>query len=111
MGDPKPANKKFWTVSEVIEVFEIEERFLKDLEAEDIVCPICREDPPAKLFSNDDLERLRFAKSLVEDMGVNLAGVEVALRMRQSMIDMRRQFDAILEELVRQLRKRLNRNS
>jgi MerR family transcriptional regulator/heat shock protein HspR len=104
-------NKKYWTITEVVETFQIDESFLAELEEEDVICPTCREDPPAKLFSSSDLEKLRFAKNLVEDMGVNLAGVEVALRMRQSMIDMRKQFDSILEDLARQLQERFQKGS
>jgi MerR family transcriptional regulator/heat shock protein HspR len=104
-------DKKYWTVTEVIEIFHIDEGFLTELEEEDIICPTCRKDPPAKLFSPSDLENLRFAKNLVEDMGVNLAGVEVALRMRQGMLDMRRQFDAILDDLAQQLQERFQKGS
>jgi MerR family transcriptional regulator/heat shock protein HspR len=96
--------KEFWTVTEVVERFEVEVRFLEDLEEEEVVCPVYRDDPPAKLFSTRDLENLRLAKILVEDMGVNLPGVEVILRMRQNMIDMRNQFDTILEDLARHFR-------
>ena len=65
---------------------------------EDIVCPTCREGASSQLFSAGELEKLRLAKILVEEMDVNLPGVEVILRIRQNMIDMRRQFDDILEE-------------
>jgi MerR family transcriptional regulator/heat shock protein HspR len=44
-------------------------------------------------------------------MGVNLAGVEVVLRMRQNMVEMRRQFDAILEDLAREVQETLRRGS
>jgi MerR family transcriptional regulator/heat shock protein HspR len=99
--------EKLWTIREVVELFELEERFLTDLEDEEIVCPIRKKDSPRKLFSDAELEKLRIAKLLVEDMGVNLAGVEVILRMRQNMIEMRRQFDTILEELVKELQRAL----
>ncbi|MCD4718005.1 MAG: hypothetical protein K8R45_14850 [Desulfobacterales bacterium] len=89
-------NEKFWTVTDVMKIFQIDESFLTELEEEDVICPTRREDPPAKLFSSMHMEKLRFAKDLIDDMGVNLAGVEVALRMRQGMLDMRRQFDAVL---------------
>ena len=97
--------KEFWTIREVVEFFELEERFIADLEDEEIICPIRKKNSPKKLFSDAELEKLRLAKLLVEDMGVNLAGVEVILRMRQNMIEMRRQFDTILEELVKDLQK------
>jgi MerR family transcriptional regulator, heat shock protein HspR len=99
--------KEFWTISEVVEQFQVTEHFLSELEEEDIVCSICREDTPIKQFASGDLEKLRLAKILVEEMGVNLAGVEVVLQMRQSMIEMRRQFDDIFQDLARQIQEKL----
>ena len=100
-------DKEFWTVREVLELFEVEERFLEDLEEEEVLCPVCRDRPPSKLFTASELEKLRVAKILVEEMGVNLEGVEIILRMRRMMFDMRKQFDDILEDLALQLRERL----
>lgn len=97
--------KDYWTITEVIETFELDENILSELESEEIVCPVCEEGSSAKLFSAGDLETLRLTKIFIEDMGVNLPGVEVILRMRRNMIDMRRQFDAIMEELAAQLKK------
>jgi MerR family transcriptional regulator/heat shock protein HspR len=103
--------KEFWTTHEVIEIFEIDERFLSELEEEEILCPTCRDDSPAKLFSSSELEKLRLAKLLIEDMDVNLPGVDIILRMRQNMIQMRKQFDAILEELSRHFRETSEKGS
>lgn len=100
-------DKRYWTTTEVIEIFQVETRFLDDLEAEEILCPDCREHPSEKRFSETDLERLRLAKMLVEDMDVNLAGVEIILRMRQNMLDMRAQFDAILLDVADNVRRLL----
>lgn len=102
--------KEFWTITEVVEYFQIDEGFLSGLEEEQIVCPICSENPPAKLFPLSEMEKLRVAKILVEDMGVNLAGVEIILRMRQNMIDLRNQFDAILEDVARHLQETLKKD-
>jgi MerR family transcriptional regulator/heat shock protein HspR len=95
--------KELWTITEVSEVFEVKERFLIELEDEEIICAVCDGDPPTKHYTSNELEKLRLVKILTEDMGVNLAGVEVILRMRQSMIEMRRQFDSILEDLAQEL--------
>jgi MerR family transcriptional regulator/heat shock protein HspR len=54
-----------------------------------------------RLYSEDDVERLRYVKALMSDCGVNLAGVEVALKLMQSMRDMQRQ----LEEMERKVQK------
>lgn len=99
-------SKEFWTISEVTEFFQIEENFLAELEEEEIVCPTCREDSPMKLFSASELEKIRLIKILVDDMEVNLPGVEIILRMRQSMFEMRRQFDAIMEDVARHIQER-----
>ena len=101
--------KEFWAITEVVELFEIDESFLADLEEEEILCPTCQEDSPTKLFSSSELEKLRIAKILFEDMGVNLAGIEIILRMRQTMFDMRQQFDVILEDLAENLKESFRR--
>jgi MerR family transcriptional regulator/heat shock protein HspR len=94
--------KEFWTKTEVVDFFQIEEHFLVELEEEDIICPVCQDEPSERRFTPEDMESLRLAKILV-DMGVNLAGVEVILRMRQNMIEMRNQFDTILEDLAKEI--------
>ena len=97
-------DERFWRVSEVVEFFQIEERLVVDLEEEEVIHPLCREGETDKLFSADELEKVRLAKILVEEMGVNVAGVDVILRMRQNLIEMRAQFDAILEDVAERLR-------
>jgi len=103
--------KKFWNVTEVVEFFQVNETFLNDLEKEDIVCPSRRDDLSGKSFSVAEMEKIRLAKILMDEMDVNLAGVEVILQMRKSMIAMRKQFDAILEDLAREMEKNLKRLS
>jgi len=98
-------DKEFWTVTEVMEIFEVDEGFLSDLEEEEL----CRDGSPAKVFRIEELEKLNLVKALVEDMGVNLPGVEVILRMRQMMFEMRRQFDEILDDLAQEFQGRLKR--
>ncbi len=101
-------DKEFWTLTEVEEIFEVDERFLQELEQEDVLGPVCRDEPSDKVFGASELEKIRLAKILVKEMGVNLAGVEIILRMRQMMFEMREQFDDILEDFARQIRERLN---
>jgi MerR family transcriptional regulator/heat shock protein HspR len=54
-----------------------------------------------RLYSEEDVDRLRHVKVLMNDCGVNLAGVEVALRLMQQMKEMQEQ----LEELERKMEK------
>jgi MerR family transcriptional regulator/heat shock protein HspR len=97
--------KEFWTVTEVLEFFEVDEHFLAVLEEESIVCATCEDDNlPKRKFHTEDMEKLRVAKILMEEMEVNLPGVDIILRMKQNMIEMRKQFDAILEDLAKHVR-------
>jgi len=52
-----------------------------------------------RLYSEEDIHRLRYVKALMSDCGVNLAGVEVALRLMQRMREMQDQ----MEEMERKL--------
>jgi MerR family transcriptional regulator/heat shock protein HspR len=57
-----------------------------------------------RLYSEGDIALLRRVKTLVEDMGVNLAGVEVILRLMQRMNEMQNELEK-LESEVKRLRR------
>ncbi len=54
-----------------------------------------------RMYSHRDVERLRHVLRLVADLGVNLAGVDVILRMTQQIEDLQQQLIAAHAELVR----------
>ena len=54
-----------------------------------------------RLFSDRDIARLRRVKTLMDDLGVNLAGVEVVLRMAQHMTELQRQVKELESEIAR----------
>lgn len=54
-----------------------------------------------RLYSPADIERLRRIKALTEDMGVNLAGAEVALRLMGRLEHLEREVQSLTEELSR----------
>ncbi len=98
--------QEYWTLAEIVESFQIDTDFLMELESEEIICPVCCKTSGRKLVSPSEVEKLRLAKILFEEMDVNIAGIEVILQMRQNMLNMRKQFDAILEDLARRLKER-----
>jgi MerR family transcriptional regulator/heat shock protein HspR len=55
-----------------------------------------------RLYSTEDIERLRRIKTLIDDLGVNLAGVEVIMRMGERMAEMER-WMRILELEIKRL--------
>jgi len=95
--------KKYWTVTEITHSLNIDETFIVRLEEEDLIHSAPDSESSGKIFASKDVERLRLAKTLMEDMEVNLPGVEVILKMRKNMFEMREQFDKILEDLAQQL--------
>ncbi len=65
-----------------------------------------------RMYSETDIERLRQIQRLTQDMGVNLAGVEIILDLLEKMQKMQEHMEAEIErmqremeELVRQMRK------
>ena len=54
-----------------------------------------------RLYSDRDITRLRRVKTLMEDLGINLAGIEVILRMTQRMADLQRHIEGLESELKR----------
>jgi MerR family transcriptional regulator/heat shock protein HspR len=54
-----------------------------------------------RLYSNRDLERLRQVRTLMNDLGVNLAGVEVILRLTEHITEMERQMEEMELEIKR----------
>jgi len=54
-----------------------------------------------RLYSERDITLLRRAKALVDDMGVNLAGVEVILRMMQRMSELQNELAKLESEVKR----------
>jgi len=59
----------------------------------------CRSQGNIRLYSEKDIALLHRVKSLVDDMGVNLAGVEVILRMMQHMSELQNELEQLREEV------------
>ncbi len=54
-----------------------------------------------RLYSERDIAQLRRVKTLMDDLGVNLAGVEVILRMAQRITELQRHMEELESELAR----------
>lgn len=52
-----------------------------------------------RLYSENDIVRLRRVKNLMDELGVNLAGVEVVLRMSESIAELQRRIKELESEL------------
>ncbi len=54
-----------------------------------------------RLYSESEVELLRHVKSLLEDLGVNLAGVEVILRLSERLVDLQREVAELNSEILK----------
>ena len=52
-----------------------------------------------RLYSQLDIERLRRIRTLTDELGLNLAGAEVALRLMERMSEMQKDIDRLTEEM------------
>ena len=62
--------------------YEVHPQTLRLYEREGLLKP-SRTEGKTRLYSDEDLERLEFILNLTRDLGVNLAGVEVVLNLRE----------------------------
>jgi len=62
-----------------------------------------------RLYSERDIAQLRRVKTLMDDLGVNLAGIEVILRMAQRMSELQRQIEGLESEVKRLTERRRGR--
>ena len=81
-----------YTISAVAAQYEIHPQTLRMYEREGLLKP-SRSEGNTRLYTDADLERLELILSLTRDLGVNLAGVEIILNMREKMDAMQREFE------------------
>jgi MerR family transcriptional regulator/heat shock protein HspR len=89
------AGKAYYMISAVAQKYNIHPQTLRLYEREGLLKP-SRTDGNTRLYSDDDLQRLETILSLTRDLGVNLAGVEIVLNMRQKMEDMQHEVNEFM---------------
>lgn len=89
---------KTYTISAVAELYDIHPQTLRLYEREGLLKP-SRSVGNTRLYEDTDLERLEVILSLTRDLGVNLAGVEIILNMREKMDSMQREFERFFDYL------------
>ncbi len=99
-------SKAAYMISAVAEQYNIHPQTLRLYEREGLLAP-SRSDGNTRLYTDEDLERLEVILKLTRELGVNLAGVEIILNMREKMTAMQNQ----IEEFVSQLNSEISRRS
>lgn len=86
----KRRSKAAYMISTVAEMYAIHPQTLRLYEREGLLKP-SRSEGNTRLYTDEDLERLEFILTLARDLGVNIAGIAVILRMRERMEQMNKQ--------------------
>ena len=97
--------KAGYMISAVAEQFQIHPQTLRLYEREGLLKP-SRSEGNTRLYTDEDLERLEVILKLTRDLGVNLAGVEIILNMRERMAEMQRQMEQFVSSLNDELSQR-----
>src|SRR5467141_189948 len=96
---------KTYTISAVADQYGIHPQTLRLYEREGLLKP-SRSEGNTRLYTQEDLERLEVILNLTRDLGVNLAGVEVILNMRQRLEEMHREMQEFIEYVEREFQHR-----
>lgn len=82
-------------------MFDIHPQTLRVYEREGLLRP-ARTEGNTRVYSQEDVERIELILRLTKELGVNLAGVEVILNMRDRMEKMQRQMNELLRAMAEQ---------
>src|SRR5215469_4979776 len=94
-----------YMISAVAEKYNIHPQTLRLYEREGLLAP-SRSEGNTRLYTDEDLERLEVILKLTRDLGVNLAGVEIILNLREKMAAMQRQIETFVATLNQELAER-----
>lgn len=92
--------KPLYTIGVVAQMLNVHPQTLRLYEKKGLVRP-SRTEGRTRMYSPEDVEELARLLRLSRDLGVNLAGVEIILRMRRRMLEMQKQ----IEDLVSYVRE------
>jgi MerR family transcriptional regulator, heat shock protein HspR len=99
---PKKRAKAGYMISAVAELYKLHPQTLRLYERVGLLKP-SRSQGNTRLYTDSDLERLDVILTLARDMGVNLAGIEIILNMREKMIEMEKQMAEFAQVVQQEL--------
>ena len=106
MSAKRGAKKAAFMISAVAEQYQLHPQTLRLYEREGLLKP-SRSEGNTRLYTSEDLERLEVILKLTRDLGVNLAGVEIILNMREKMGEMQRQIEEFVSSLNAEMSHRV----
>jgi MerR family transcriptional regulator, heat shock protein HspR len=100
--------KGAYMISAIAEMYEIHPQTLRLYEREGLLLP-SRSDGNTRLYTEEDIERLEVILQLTRELGVNLAGVEIILNMREKMTAMQKQIEEFVTAMNQEISQHVGR--
>jgi MerR family transcriptional regulator/heat shock protein HspR len=94
--ETKREPRQYYHISSVAKMYNIHPQTLRLYEREGLITP-SRSEGNTRLYSTEDLKRLELVLNLIRDLGINLAGVEVVLNMREKIEQIETEVGEFLE--------------
>ena len=98
---PREINEPKYVISIAARLLGCEIHNLRYYERLGLIQPY-RSEGNIRYYSEADIARLRHIKALMDDMGVNMAGVEVIMRLGQKIAELQHRVESLEAELKRQ---------
>lgn len=97
--------KGYFSISAVAKMFSIHQQTIRLYEKEGLIAPK-RSEGNTRLFSEEDVNRLEEVIYLTHKLGINLAGVEMILRLQRQIKKMQKEMNSLFnqaqDELIRE---------
>jgi MerR family transcriptional regulator, heat shock protein HspR len=87
--------KPLYMIGVVADILKIHPQTLRFYEKKGLIRP-SRSEGQTRMYSDEDVEEIARLLRLTRDLGVNLAGAEIIIKMRRRMLDMQKQIEDLL---------------
>lgn len=87
-----------YLISVVSKILDIHPQTLRQYERENLVCP-SRSGGRIRLYSQRDIDRIKLILRLTRELGVNLAGVDIILRLKENVDEMENEIASLRHEV------------
>ncbi len=94
--------KGFFSISAVAKMFSVHQQTIRLYEKQGLITPN-RSEGGTRLFSEEDIDRLEDIIYLTHELGINLAGVEMVLKLKKQMKKMQNDMNKLFEQTQQQL--------
>ncbi len=94
--------KGYFSISAVAKMFSVHQQTVRLYEKEGLITPK-RSEGNTRLFSEEDVDRLEEIIYLTHQLGINLAGVEMILKLKKQMAKMQKEMNKIFETSQKEL--------